>query len=161
MLSSRSKKCNDCKVSALAQSATLGNYLREGLCMAFAPPRCMSTDHRKLTAFALADELAIRIYRVTRNFAPSERYGLRSQLRRAAVSVPTNIVEGAARDTDREHDRYYEIAFASTREVIYLLELCGKLELIDLQPAEELRVFAGRVAAALAALRKTMPPRKN
>ncbi len=121
----------------------------------------MSTDHRKLTAFVLADELVLRVYRETRNVGASERFGLRSQLRRAAVSIPTNIVEGAARDTDREHDRYYEIAFASSREVIYLLELCGKLEMIDLKAADELRLFAGRVAAALAALRKSMPPRSK
>jgi four helix bundle protein len=121
----------------------------------------MTTDHRRLTAFTLADELAIRTYRITRTFPASETYGVRSQLRRAAVSISTNIVEGAARDTDREHDRFYEIAFASTRELIYLLELCGKLELIELNAAEELRLFAGRVAAALAALRKSLPHRRT
>ncbi|HWI20614.1 MAG TPA: four helix bundle protein [Vicinamibacterales bacterium] len=129
--------------------------------MRFAPSSCMATDHRNLSAFTLADELVLRIYRITRTLPVWETYGLRSQMRRAAVSIPTNIVEGAARDSDREHDRYYEIAFASTRELVYLLELCGKLELIELKSADELRDFAGRVAAALAALRKSLSHRKT
>ena len=61
----------------------------------------MSTDHRKLEAFTLADEFAIRAYTATRDFPKEERYGIRSQIRRAAVAVPTNIVEGCARDSDR------------------------------------------------------------
>ena len=63
----------------------------------------MSTDHRKLEAFTLADEFAIRAYTATRDFPKEERYGIRSQIRRAAVGVPTNIVEGCAHDSDREH----------------------------------------------------------
>jgi four helix bundle protein len=118
----------------------------------------MSTDHRKLSAFTLADELTVQIYLVTRDFPLEERYGLRSQMRRAAVSIPTNIVEGCARDSDREHDRFYEIAFASTRELIYLVELAGRLELMNASRSTELAKFAGRVAAALAGLRRSIRP---
>jgi four helix bundle protein len=116
----------------------------------------MSTDHRKLDAFLLADEMAIRVYQVTNAFPPSERYGLQAQIRRAAISVSTNIVEGCARDTDREHTRYYEIAFASSREVIYLIDLASRLEFIDKAAADRLVQLGGRVAAALAALRRSI-----
>ena len=85
----------------------------------------MSTDHRKLSAFKLADQYAVRVYDATREFPPAERYGLRSQLRRAAVSVPTNIVEGCARDSDREHSRFFEIALGSGREALYLIDLAA------------------------------------
>ena len=51
-------------------------------------------DHTKLRAFELADEVAVLIYRVTAKFPKEEMYGLISQLRRAAISVPSNIVEG-------------------------------------------------------------------
>lgn len=116
----------------------------------------MSTDHRRLSAFALADEFALRVYVATRAFPVEERYGLRSQIRRAAVSVPANIVEGCARDSDREHARYFEISFGSTREAIYLIELASRLELLDPGVAQELAMFGGRAAAALSALRRTI-----
>ena len=114
----------------------------------------MSTDHRKLSAFALADDFAVRVYVATREFPTEERYGLRSQIRRAAVSTPTNIVEGCARESHRERDRFLEIAFGSVREVIYLIDLASRLEMLNVDAARELVDFGGRVAATLAALRK-------
>ncbi len=116
----------------------------------------MSTDHRRLDAFVLAEQLAIRIYAATRDFAIDERFGLRAQVRRAAVSIPTNIVEGCARDSDREYARFLEIAFGSTREVIYLLSLAARLDFLDATAASELEQLGGRVAAALAALKKSI-----
>ena len=114
----------------------------------------MSSDHRKLSAFTIADEFVIRVYTATREFPPEERYGLRSQIRRAVVSTPTNIVEGCARESHRERDRFLEIAFGSAREVIYLIDLARRLEMLNVNTANELVQFGGRVAAALAALRK-------
>lgn len=116
----------------------------------------MATDHRKLSVFILADELVVRLYRDTRTFPTSERFGLQSQLRRAAVSIPTNIVEGCARDSDREHSRFFEMAFSSTREVVYLVDLSARLELMDAAIATELAALGGQLAAALAALRRTL-----
>lgn len=118
--------------------------------------REMSTDHRKLSAFTLADEFAIRVYTVTRNFPKEELYGIRTQIRRAAFSAPTNIVEGCARESSRERARFMEIAFASTREAIYLIDVASRLGLMNRELSAELAQFGGRVAAALAALRKSM-----
>lgn len=128
-----------------------GFRLRRKSCKA----NCVSRDHRKLHAFMLADEMALRVYSETRDFPRSEVYGLRSQLRRAAVSVPTNIVEGCARGSERDLCRFVDIAFGSTREVIYLLGLAGRLGLMDARAADDLALFGGRVAAALAALRRS------
>lgn len=141
-----------------AEASLAGDSWQRQTSTLVAPRRRVSTDHRKLEAFKLADELALRVYGATQAFPSSERYGLRSQLRRAAVSVPTNIVEGAARDTDREHDRFYLIAFASARELIYLTELSSRLEMLDPKSADELVRLGGRVAAALAALPRSLRP---
>ena len=119
----------------------------------------MSTDHRRLDAFSLADAMAVRVYSATSNFPSSERYGLCAQIRRAAVSAPTNIVEACARDSDPEYGRFLEIAFGSAREVIYLVDLAARLDMLDKSIAAELVLFGGRVAAALAGLRKSIARR--
>jgi four helix bundle protein len=116
----------------------------------------MSNDHRKLDAFVLADRLAFETYRATQSFSAAETYGLRSQIRRAAISVPTNIVEGCSRDSNREYRHFLSIAFGSTREVIYLLDLSVRLELLDNTTTRPLIDLGGRIAAALAALKKSI-----
>jgi four helix bundle protein len=84
-------------------------------------------DHTKLRAFELADDLAVRIYIMTRKFPKEEIYGLTSQMRRAAVSVPSNIVEGCALDSQIEYHRFLEIAFGSLRELNYQYRLATRL----------------------------------
>lgn len=88
-------------------------------------------DHTKLRAFELADELVVMIYQVTRAFPKEEIYGLTSQIRRATVSVPTNIVEGCVRSTKKEYVRFLEIAFGSVREVSYQYGLSIRLCFIN------------------------------
>ena len=84
-------------------------------------------DHTKLKAFELADDLAILTYQKTLKFPKSEIYGLTSQMRRAAVSVPSNIVEGCARESQAEYLRFLEIAFGSLRELDYQYGLAKRL----------------------------------
>ena len=87
-------------------------------------------DHTKLRAFELADDLAVMIYKMTRKFPKEEIYGLTSQMRRAAVSVPSNIVEGCARGSQIEYHRFLEMAFGSLRELSYQFSLAVRLEYI-------------------------------
>ena len=87
----------------------------------------MSRDHRKLEVFQLADRLVLEIYKITRDLPQSERYGLQSQLRRASVSIATNIVEGSSRQSTPDYRRFLSIAHGSAREVCYLLTLCARL----------------------------------
>ena len=84
-------------------------------------------DHTKLRAFELADEVVVLVYRITAGFPKEESFGLTSQIRRAAVSVPSNIVEGCARDSEAEYLRFLNIAFGSLRELHYQLNLSKRL----------------------------------
>jgi len=84
-------------------------------------------DLTKLRAFELADELALLMYKVTNGFPNKEIYGLTSQMRRSAVSVPSNIVEGFARESLTEYVRFLEIAFGSCKECHYQFTLAVRL----------------------------------
>jgi len=84
-------------------------------------------DHTNLRAFELADELALMVYQTTSGFPKEERYGLTSQIRRAAVSVPSNIVEGCARDSQSDYLRFLYISFGSLREMRYQISLAERL----------------------------------
>ncbi len=84
-------------------------------------------DHTKLRAFELADEVALLAYQVTARFPKEEMYGLISQIRRAAISVPSNIVEGCARNSQSEYLHFLHIAFGSLRELHYQLDLSNRL----------------------------------
>lgn len=84
-------------------------------------------DHTQLRAFELADEVVMLVYRTTSGFPKEEMFGLTSQIRRAAVSVPSNIVEGCARDSEAEYLRFLTIAFGSLRELHYQLRLSKRL----------------------------------
>ena len=93
-------------------------------------------DHTKLRAFELADEIVYFIYSITKNFPKEETFGLTSQMRRAGISVPSNIVEGCARESQAEYHRFLEIAFASLKELHYQYTLACKLGYIDNQNEE-------------------------
>jgi len=84
-------------------------------------------DHTKLRAFEMADEVVVLVYQVTTGFPKEEMYGLTSQMRRAAVSVPSNIVEGCARDSQAEYLRFLNMAFGSLRELHYQIGLSKRL----------------------------------
>ncbi len=112
-------------------------------------------DHTKLRAFELADEVAILTYRVTAKFPKEETYGLTSQMRRAAISIPSNIVEGCARDSQADYLRFLYVAFGSLRELHYQLSLSKRLgflpnedsSLIEPKVVETEKVLNGLIRA--------------
>lgn len=80
-----------------------------------------------LIVFRKADELALHIYNLTEFFPKKELYGITSQLRRAALSVPTNIVEGYARKSKKELKHFLNIALGSHAETRYLFHFSNRL----------------------------------
>src|SRR5215471_2603209 len=112
----------------------------------------MSRDHRKLRVFLLADSLALEIYRGTNDFPSEERFGLTSQIRRAAVSAASNIVEGCARRSTREYLHFLNVAAASAAEAQYLVDLSRRLGIVR-QPAwQHLNAQYSELIAGLQAL---------
>ena len=117
-------------------------------------------DHTKLRAFELADELAMLVYQITAEFPKEELFGLTSQIRRAAVSVASNIVEGCARDSEADYLRFLNIAFGSLRELHYQLNLSKRLgflpnedsSLIEPKVVETEKVLNGLIRALRDAL---------
>ena len=112
-------------------------------------------DHHKLRAFELADELALLTYRETKTFPREEVFGLTSQMRRAAVSVPSNIVEGCARNTEKDYVHFLNTAYGSAKEVEYQASLANRLGYLSSTELEENAAETARVLNALInALRK-------
>ena len=83
--------------------------------------------HQELRAWQLSMQLVEDIYKITKDFPSDERFGLTDQIRRAAVSVPSNIAEGAARGSDKDFLRFLYIARGSHSEVNTQLEIASRL----------------------------------
>lgn len=105
-------------------------------------------NYKELIVWQKADELAFKIYRITKNFPKYELHGLTSQIRRSALSIPTNIVEGYARKGDKELARFISIAIGSMAETEYLLKFSnrlGYLNELDYTEIENLRKEVGKL----------------
>ena len=88
-------------------------------------------DFRKLHVWQLSHELVLQLYDTTKKFPPAERFGLTAQLRRCAVSVPSNLAEGCGRSSRRDFARFIQIAFGSASELQYQLLLSRDLAYLD------------------------------
>jgi len=118
-------------------------------------------DHKKLRAFELADEIVPLVYQLTRDFPPQEVYGLTAQIRRASVSVASNIVEGCSRESQMEYFRFLEIAFGSLRELDYQIRLAVKLDYTNPQISEPCLSKIGETLKVLGALVLSMRTRRQ
>jgi four helix bundle protein len=102
----------------------------------------MPRDYTKIKAWQLADRLALLVYQATKSFPKSEIWALTSQMRRSAVSVAANIVEGAARKNRNEYLQFLYIAISSLAELTYYIRFTKELEYPDTKTYEELSARA-------------------
>lgn len=91
----------------------------------------MIRSHKDLIVYQLSMELVIDVYRITKAFPKEELYGLTAQIKRACVSVPSNIAEGAGRRGKAEFTRFLYIAMGSLSEVDTQLEIAGRLSFFE------------------------------
>lgn len=112
----------------------------------------MRTDYQKLLAWQRAMELAERIYCVTNRFPSNERFGLTSQMRRAAVSVPSNIAEGQGRFTAGEFRQFLGNAVGSLKELETQIILSARLKYLSDAEADELLQLTGIIGRLITRL---------
>lgn len=106
-------------------------------------------NFRTLKVWEKAHQLTLMIYEVTEKYPREELYGLNSQIRRAAVSIPTNIAEGCVRSSDADFARFLYIALGSTSELEYLILLSKDLAIIKNVTQVELNIQINEVKKML------------
>jgi four helix bundle protein len=105
--------------------------------------------YKKLTVWRKADELAYQVYLTTKSFPKEETYGITSQLRRAALSVPTNIIEGYGRQGRNELRQFANIALGSLAEVRYLIDFSSRFDYLSDEQRAILQDLADEVGRLL------------
>lgn len=111
------------------------------------------SNYRTLVAYAEAKELVKMVYMLLRDFPTEERYALCDQLRRAVISIPSNIAEGMGRVSQKEQVHFLEIAFGSLMEVGAQLDVAHDLNYINAQDLAEVDEKIDVVASLLSGLR--------
>jgi len=111
---------------------------------------------RDLILWQKAHQLVLFIYRITKNFPNEEKFGLISQMRRAAVSIPSNIVEGHSRKSKKEFVNFLSYANGSLNELRYQVLLSKDLDYIDIKIFEDVEMRAEEVSKILYSFTQTL-----
>ncbi len=111
--------------------------------------KIVGMDHKDLDVWKKSMDLVVKVYQITQLFPETEKYGLTSQMRRAAVSIPSNIAEGAARKGDKELMQFLYISIGSLSEletqylIAIRLEFITKVDTFELQLIEVKKLLIG------------------
>lgn len=116
----------------------------------------MSKPHKKLVAWQKSMDLVEKLYKITSVFPREERYGLTSQIRRAAVSVPSNIAEGAGGRSSIHFKNYLLVAIGSLNEIATQLEIAYRIGYLDLLRFNEAEALVDECLAITFGLRKSI-----
>lgn len=112
----------------------------------------LKLNHQKLDIYSFSRSFVLESYKLTRSLPESERFGMISQIRRAALSVHLNIAEGASRKSESERKRYYEIARGSLIEIDAALDIANDLQYLnnyDIAVLEETMIRCFKILTAL------------
>lgn len=114
------------------------------------------SGHRDLLVWQKGMDLVVAIYDLTAAFPPDERFGLTAQLRRAAVSVPSNIAEGRGRTTPGEYANHLSVARGSLKEVETLVEISLRLEFLERATGDRVMAACDEVSRMLTGLKRSL-----
>lgn len=112
------------------------------------------SDYKKLEVWKESYRLALEVYRLTNKFPKEHRYELTSQINRAVLSIPNNLVEGSGSTHSKEFVQFLNISYRSANEVEFLLMFAKDMGLIPMDQFEELENRCKKVKAMLGALRR-------
>ena len=101
-------------------------------------------SHNDLKVYQETMDLGVETYKITNSFPSIEKYGLTSQMRRAAVSIPSNISEGAARESKKEFKRFLYISLGSATELETQIDISARLQYIDHTIALKDKIFCNK-----------------
>ena len=113
-------------------------------------------DFRQLKVWEKSHQLALAIYKATKEFPKEKLYGLTSQIRRASMSIPTNIAEGCGRNTDADFARFLQMAMGSASETEYELLLSYDLPFLNKRTYDNLTTDITEIKRMLPSLLKTL-----
>lgn len=113
-------------------------------------------NHRDPKVWQLGMEICVRVYEITKNFPPEEKFGLVSQIRRSASSVPANIAEGHARSSTKDYMRFLSIALGSLAETATFVELASRLEYGSIGKLREIYEMINEERKMLRGLRRSL-----
>ena len=116
-------------------------------------------DYKNYKVWQKPHKLVISIYQITKTFPKSEQFNLVSQINRACLSIPTNIVEGCGRETQKEFARFLYISSGSAHELEYLILVSTELNIISKEESEKLLKEIDEIKKMLFALIRTIKKR--
>lgn len=116
----------------------------------------MERAHYKLDLWMKSVDLVVEVYNLTSSFPEAEKFGLIPQIRRTAVSIPSNIAEGAARETKKEFNKFLSIAQGSASELETQFIICERLKYIDNSTLEAVLSKTADITRMIVGLKKSL-----
>lgn len=113
-------------------------------------------SYKELKVWQRSIELVLEIYNLTKLFPKEETYGLTSQMRRSAISIPSNIAEGYSRKHRQEYSQFIRVAFASAAELETQITISNKLELISEQDFNKVEALLSEILKMLHGLNRAL-----
>ena len=118
-------------------------------------------NYKELIVWKKAIDLVIEVYKLTDNFPNNEQFGLTSQIRRAAVSVPSNIAEGAGRRSSKEFEHFLSISLGSCFELETQIIISQELKYINSDNCNVFEQLISEVQKMIRGLQKSLQPKKS